>query len=551
MTDLPPPLPSPASAAARPAAGWRPTERNLRWASGLVLLAYVALHLVDHALGLASLAVAETALAAVHRFWHGAVGSLLLYGAAALHLVLAFVGLWQRRSLRLPAVEAVRILLGFLLPLLLAGHLASMRWAYEAFGTDPTYTRVVRALWSPQAAAFQFAMMSAAWAHGCLGVHLALRARAVWSRLLPCFLSAVVLLPVLAALGFLSMGREIAASGATAPMLSAAQARSVNAAAQLAMACYGALALLLLAARAARNRVQAASGAIALRYPERLVTVPRGWSVLEASRGHGIAHLSVCGGRARCSTCRVRVVGPAAALPPPQTDELRTLERVRAPADVRLACQLRPLGDIAVTPLFAPGEREATGRVGREHDVAVLFVDLRRWSGLAERQWPFDLVYTLDRYFEIVGGAVRDSGGVANQFIGDSVMALFGLETDLPTGCRQAVAAATLVARRMDAWSASFEAEFGQPLDFGMGLHAGRAVVAEVGWQERTTVTAVGEVVNTASRLQDHSKTSASRLVVSAFVAAQAGLPDSAGVAETITVRGRGAPLAVLHVATL
>ncbi|QHI96935.1 2Fe-2S iron-sulfur cluster binding domain-containing protein [Xylophilus rhododendri] len=528
-----------------------PGQRQLRWASGLVLLAYTGLHLLDHALGLVSLAVADLVLALVRGFWHGAFGSLLLYGAASLHLVLAFVGVWERRSLRLPATEAIRILLGFALPLLLAGHLAAMRWAYEAYGLDPDYARAIRGIWSPRAAAFQLCMMAAAWAHGCLGLHMALRARMAWRRMFPLVLCLMVLLPVLATLGFVAMGREIAWTGAPAQMPTAAQSAAASQVARTGSAVYLVLLALLLASRALRARWQRAAPQawITLHYPGRQLRVPRGWSVLEASREHGIAHLSVCGGRARCSTCRVRVNGPASALPAMGHDEAQTLARVKAPPDVRLACQLRPLADITVLPLFVPGAREAAGRVGRERDVAILFVDLRRWSGLSERQWPFDLVYTLDRYFEIVGGAVQDSGGTANQFIGDSVMAIFGLETDLPTACRQAVAAARLIGQRMDAWSAAFEREFGQPIAFGMGLHAGRAVVAEVGWQDSTTFSAVGEVVNTASRLQDHSKTSAGRLVMSVFVAQQAGLPVPPGEVERVNVRGRGEPLDVLHAA--
>ena len=77
-------------------------------------------------------------------------------------------------------------------------------------------------------------------------------------------------------------------------------------------------------------------GLVRIRYPQRTVDVPRGWSVLEASRAHGIPHLSVCGGRARCSTCRVQVVerGAAAA---PLADEQRTLARIGAlPCAARL-----------------------------------------------------------------------------------------------------------------------------------------------------------------------------------------------------------------------
>ena len=524
------------------------TQRNLRWVSGLVLLAYTAVHLSNHALGLVSLPVAETALSWVHGFWHSVVGSLLLYGAASVHVVLAFAGVWERRSLRLPAIEAVRIVLGFALPLLLAAHLTSMRWALHRYGLDPDYARVVRGLWSPPAAAFQLAMMCAAWAHGCLGLHMALRPRPTWRRLFPGFLAMVVALPMLAGLGFLSMGREIAVTRPVARMLLPSESKALDRVARGAMATYLLALGALLAGRALRNRLHARRG-IWLRYPGRLVSVPPGWSVLEASRSHGMAHLAVCGGRARCSTCRVRVEGAEGSLPPPGPDETRTLARVRATPDIRLACQLRPLGDISVTPLFAPGAREAAGQVVREREVAILFVDLRRWSGLSEQHSPFDLVYTLDRYFEIVGSAVRDSGGVANQFIGDSVMAIFGLETDLPTACRQALEAARRIGERMDAWGTGFEQAFGQRIDFGMGLHAGRAVVAEVGWQDSTTFSAIGEVVNTASRLQDHSKASVSRLVVSEFVTRQAGAGDLPGLRETVAVRGRSQPLEVLNVA--
>ena len=527
-----------------------PTRRNLRWTSGLILLGYVTGHLLNHALGLVSLAFAEAVLHAVHGFWHSLPGTLLLYGAATTHLVLALQGVWERRSLRMPPIEAVRLLLGFSLPLLLASHLSAMRWAYEVFALQPSYARVVRGLWSVGGAGGQFALMAAAWAHGCLGVHLALRARAGYRRHSHLLLVAAVLLPVLAAAGFLGMGRELQWSGVMPPQVpTPAQGLAIDRAERHIEVFYGLLLLAVFAARGLRLRRARRPGAsIVLRYPERSVHVPRGWSVLEASRAHGIAHLSVCGGRARCSTCRVRVSGPAEHLDAPGRDERRTLARVRAPADVRLACQLRPQGDLTVTPLFETGAATQPARFGRERDVAILFVDLRRWSGLSENQWPFDLAYLLERYFATVGAAVRESGGVPNQFIGDSVMAIFGLDVDLPTACRQAMDAAARIGERMDAWGDGFEAQFGHRLDFGMGLHAGRTAVGEVGYLETTTFTAVGEVVNTASRLQDHSKAADARLVVSVFAAQQAGMADRWGSPHTVQLRGRAEPLEVLHV---
>ncbi|WPH19764.1 adenylate/guanylate cyclase domain-containing protein [Variovorax paradoxus] len=530
-----------------------PTRRNLRWTSGLVLMAYVTAHLLNHSLGIASFAAAEAVLRNVQLFWHSLPGTLLLYGAAGAHLVLAVAALWERRTLRMPPLEGLRVLLGFALPLLLATHLTAMRGAYLAYGIEGSYVRVVSGLWSLPGAGAQFTMLLAAWTHGCLGIHFALRARPAYRRFSYLLLAIAVVLPLAAMMGFVSMGREFQWTGVPPAVLpTPAEGRALDTVEGRIKLFYALGLAALLAAYAARNWFarRARGASIALRYPGRTVHVPRGWSVLEASRSHGIAHLSVCGGRARCSTCRVRVLGPAQHTDSPDRDEQRTLDRVRAPGGVRLACQLRPRGDIEVIPLFAPashGRQPApASSFGRERDVAILFVDLRRWSGLAEGQWPFDLAYVLDRYFATVGAAVRECGGVPNQFIGDSVMAIFGLDTDLPTACRQALRATELIGQRMDAWSEGFEAQFGHQLEFGMGLHAGRAAVGEVGYLDTTTFTAIGEVVNTASRLQDHAKTAASRLVVSVFAAQQAGFAHAGGQVEMLAVRGRSEPIAVI-----
>ena len=141
-------------------------------------------------------------------------------------------------------------------------------------------------------------------------------------------------------------------------------------------------------------------------------------------------------------------------------------------------------------------------------------------------------------------------------------MAIFGLDTDLDTACRQAVQASALITacrqavqasalidRRMQEWSASFEAQFGQPVDFGMGLHAGRAAVGRVGFEHTTTFTAVGEVVNTASRLQEYTKSAQARLVLSLEVARRAGVADGLGEVRQVQVRGRSESLQALHVA--
>lgn len=529
-----------------------PSVRSLRWCSGWVLLVYVTLHLLNHVMGLVSLSSAEAMRSAVHGLWHSVLGTILLYGALLTHASLAWLAVAQRRTWRMPVAEAVRLACGLGLPLLMAAHFASTRWATSAWDVANSYERVVASLWNPWGATLQLSLLTVAWLHGCMGLHFAWRARTAWQRNQPLLLTAAVLLPVLAVLGLLAIGREINAAQAVvqpAPALVSHSVQAVKWGLRWGWLVLLALALSLPWLLRQWQRRQQAVQQIRLHYPGRSVQVPVGWSVLEASRAHGIAHLSLCGGRARCSTCRVRVHSGATPLPAPSRDERATLARVHAPADVRLACQLRPTSDLHITPLFSDRRSVPITAQGHEQEVVVLFVDLRQWSVLSERQWPVDLSWVLDRYFALVGRAVQDSGGVANQFIGDSVMAIFGRDTDLPTAAHQALQAAARIDTQMQAWGTTFAEQFGQRLDFGMGLHAGSVLLARVGFADNTTFTAVGEVVNTASRLQEYSKVAQARLVLSAHVAQLAQVHTQLGTAQSVQVRGRSEALEIYHVA--
>src|ERR1700736_3536342 len=100
-------------------------RRNLRMASGLVLFTYITAHFVNHALGLISLATAEEGLGLAVDIWYSLPGTALLYGAAAVHFLLALWAVYERRTFRLPPAELLRIALGFTLPILLIGHAAA------------------------------------------------------------------------------------------------------------------------------------------------------------------------------------------------------------------------------------------------------------------------------------------------------------------------------------------------------------------------------------------------------------------------------------------
>nr|HET7860658.1 2Fe-2S iron-sulfur cluster-binding protein [Caldimonas sp.] len=399
------------SAIFRPLGRWFPqTRRDLRLASGIVLFTYVTLHLTCHALGLVSLDVAESALRVTVLLWHSAPGTVLLYGAAATHISLALLAVYDRRTLRMPPLQALRIVLGVTMPLALIGHFIATRYAFERFELPAEYSRVVSGIWANGTSGLALGLLAPGWIHGCLGLRYAFGHRRSVQRWKLAFFAAALLLPVFAAAGFLTMARELDArrssyaSAVAAP--TGAQESRLREARASALAVYLGLVALVVVGRTWRSAAERRDRSVVwIAYPGRTVSVPRGWTVLEASRSFGIPHAAMCGGRARCTTCRVRVVRGASHCPAPAADEQGALDRIAPTTDVRLACQLRPTGDIAVEPLVsvaAAAPRAATHAPAGDHDAAILLVDVRIDTGsVAAHAAAHDTIHSLARAFAI------------------------------------------------------------------------------------------------------------------------------------------------------
>jgi adenylate cyclase len=550
--------------AERPGRAW---VRPLRLWCGLILFAYLLTHFSNHALGLISLRAMEAGRVWFLALWRNPVGETALFGALLVHWLLGLWQLYRRRTLRMPVWEATQILFGLAVPPLLVFHVVGTRLANAMYGTEDLYTRVVLIFWvlDPWGFYRQTALFVIAWSHGCMGLHFWLRFRGWYPRFFPLILSAFVLVPVLGYLGFAEAGREVSAlarePGFVQRLMVETRAPSPEQRATLLQVRDGlwystwALLLLTLLARGVRGYLSPRRATVRVSYPDgRRVAVPVGSTVLEASRSSGIPHVSVCGGRGRCSTCRIRVSGDS-ALPPPSPQEQRVLQRVGAPPNVRLACQLRPSRDLAVTPLIqvtvsAGAVHALTGALhGQEREIAVLFADLRGFTRLAEHKLPYDVVFFLNRYFEAVGTAIAEAGGIANQYTGDGVMALFGVETGPETACRQALRAAAGMVARVQEFSRSFGAELESPLRLGVGIHTGTAVVGEMGYGDTRYLAAVGDTVHVASRLEALTKEYECELVVSEQVLSRAGLAGAAYPRHELTVRNREAPLRVAVIA--
>ena len=400
-----------------------------------------------------------------------------------------------------------------------------------------------------------------AWLHVLFGLHYWLRMKAWYPRALPALYAVALLVPVLALLGFVRTGMTMESVVADPVAAEALFERWINAdetgktfVLGLERQVLGAMGIILLAVLAARAmklarrrrrdvyRIVHSNG--------KTFDVIGGQSILEAVRNAGIPHASVCGGRGRCTTCRVRVGAGLRELPLPSRLEREALDRIGADPNVRLACQTRPGADIDITPLLPP---KATpehvyspgGVSGREQQVAVMFIDLRDSTGLGEQRLPFDVVFILNQFFSEMSAALEATRGHYAQFSGDGLMALYGLESDMQSGCRDALDGALEMTRRMETLNRRLAGELSSPLRIGIGIHCGEAIVGTMGPPNSPNFSAVGDNINIAARLEAQTKAYECVLVISAETARAASVDLSFHPLHAAEIRGRDEPVMV------
>jgi adenylate cyclase len=547
---------------------WRgSTEQRLRLVSGLILFGFVLGHFLNHAMGLVSL---ET-MTAVDE-WRTAIndsvpGTMVLGGAVATHVGLALWKLGRMRSWRLPRWQLAQIVLGVAIPLLVLPHLISTRIAWEVFGIDTTYPPVLMRIW-PASMPLQTALLIIVWLHACIGLHFWLRLASWYDRLRPFLLAGAVLLPFAALAGVMMQARALEGTIIGPETLeayhSASNDMAPEAAARLATWSDEARLLFYLPAAGGLAVIGAAlwwrrrSGGVTVSYVAGpVVRGMHGATLLEISRAFGVPHISVCGGRGRCSTCRVRIIAHSVPLPAPGEAEARTLRAVGAAADVRLACQWRPAGEVRVLRLVKPIEvaddvaESAKQAEGFDAEAAILFVDIRGFTALSEKKLAYDIVYILNRFFETANTAVREAGGRIDKFIGDGLMALFDDPRGVAFSSKSALAAAIALDAALAAVNRELAAELSEPLRLAMGLHAGRLVIGRIGAGKAAEMTVIGPVVNVASRLESLAKTRDAQLALSRITAEWAGLNVVSLEVEEVDVRGLDRPVAVVVVKRL
>ena len=249
--------------------------------------------------------------------------------------------------------------------------------------------------------------------------------------------------------------------------------------------------------------------------------VESGESILQTAARNGIPHVNACGGEGKCTTCRLLILEGIENCSPETEKEIALKEKAHTTDEFRLACQTTITGDVTVRRLVlnkedieSVSERSVSGRLGETKTIAILFSDIRGFTPFSEKLTPYDVVFILNRYFNRMVKAVESNHGAVDNYIGDGMVAIFGLH-DEPNPAQHAVRSALEMCAEMDDMKPYLKTMYGKDFDIGVGIHWGEAVVGDIGAGKSKRLTAIGDAMNFASRVESANKQFQSRLLIS------------------------------------
>jgi adenylate cyclase len=533
----------------------------LRLTSALIMLSFVICHLTAHSVLLISLDRAEDVLEFLMYPWRTRIGTAILLAAFLVHYTNALWSIYIRRSLRLSRWEWGQLALGLCIPVLLMSHVVATRIAESVLDVNSYYSTILIVQWLmfPWLGAVQFLAVLTVWIHVCIGIHFWLRTKTWYPNWRPLFFGFALLLPTLALAGFVTAGNQILREGKN-PDYAKSSLEDSNLTDQAIAAIWRmvvigwsihlVLVAVPFAGRGIRGWLYRRRRPPLLSHPSgRTVPILAGATVLEALRENGIPHASVCGGRARCTTCRVLVTKGLEQLPAATGLEAKALARIGATPGMRLACQICPSADISVMPLLTADANAADGTVrggleGSERLITVVFVDMRGSTTLGEARMPYDVLFILNQFFYEMTKALVATNGHYSQFTGDGLMALYGLNAaDPATGAVDALRGAREMLTRLDQLNRQLRADLAEPLRIGIGIHYSEAIVGAMGPPHSQIITAIGDTVNTCARLESLTKEYECQVIVSRRAAEAAGLDVRGRELREAPVKGRVEPM--------
>lgn len=256
-----------------------------------------------------------------------------------------------------------------------------------------------------------------------------------------------------------------------------------------------------------------------------VVQQEKGKTLLETALQNNIAHYCVCGGHARCTTCRVYIVEGKENLAPRTEAETKIAADKNWSDDIRLACQTKILGDVTVKQLVVDDidmdlarKEGSLSKAPTEQSLVVMFCDIENYTGFSATHLhnPYDVIHLLNKYYKEIGEPIFSNRGYIDKYMGDGFMAIFGEQDAAPiTNCLNAVRASLRMLARLKELNKYFSKQFCHEFKIRIGLHYGPLIIGELGYPSNKQVTVIGDTVNVASRIESANKEFATRILAS------------------------------------
>ncbi len=239
-------------------------------------------------------------------------------------------------------------------------------------------------------------------------------------------------------------------------------------------------------------------------------------TILEAALHNNVEHYHVCGGNARCTTCRISVLKGKDNLAPRTDAEKQISEDKKWTDDIRLACQTKVLGDITIKRLVIDQTdvdlARSEGNINieaKERSLVVMFCDVENFTGFTASHLnnPYDVIHLLNRYYREIGEPIFSNRGYIDKYLGDGFLALFGCDNENPkNNGLNAVRASLRMVARLKELNKYLARQFDHQFKIRIGLHYGTVIVGEVGYCANKQLTVIGDSVNIASRIEAANK---------------------------------------------
>lgn len=185
---------------------------------------------------------------------------------------------------------------------------------------------------------------------------------------------------------------------------------------------------------------------------------------------------------------------------------------------------------------------------GQNIHATVLFSDIRGFTTLTEQLGPQGTVHLLNEYFEIMVDCISQEGGILDKFIGDAIMAGFGIPQSLGDNEDRGLRAALAMIQSLESWNTSRESEGKLPVHIGIGLNSDNIVSGNIGSKKRMDFTMIGDGVNLAARLESACKQYSAKILISEFTKARLKGTYRMREIDLVVVKGKTVPIAVYEV---